>query len=151
MDEPTKALLAEARRGTLTTVDAGDGRPRSVPVCYALVGDAIWSPLDEKPKRAEDPRTLRRVRNVAADDRATLLVDRWSEDWSRLAFAELDVRGELVEPGSADHAAAVVALRARYPQYADHRLEERPMLRFRVVGATTWSASGPYRCERPCR
>jgi PPOX class probable F420-dependent enzyme len=141
MDEPTTTLLAEARRATLTTIDARDGRPRSVPVCYALVGDAIWSPLDEKPKAAGDPRTLRRVRNLAADDRATLLVDRWSGDWTRLAFAELTLRAEIVDPGGAEHTAAVAALRARYPQYAEHRLEERPMLRFRVVGLTAWSAA----------
>jgi PPOX class probable F420-dependent enzyme len=145
VDEPTldtaaRALLAEARRATLTTIDARDGRPRSVPVCYALVSDAIWSPLDEKPKRGDDPTALRRVRNLQADERATLLVDRWSEDWTRLAFLELDLRGALVEPGAPDHVTAVAALRTRYPQYAGHRLEERPMLRFRVVGVVAWAS-----------
>jgi PPOX class probable F420-dependent enzyme len=139
VDGPTRALLDEARRATLTTIDARDHRPRSVPICYAIVGEAIWSPLDEKPKQADDPRSLRRVRDLQADDRATLLVDRWSEDWTRLAFAELAVHGVLVEPGCAEHAAAVSELRRRYPQYADHHLEERPMLRFRVEAVRRWT------------
>jgi PPOX class probable F420-dependent enzyme len=137
-----RALLADARRAVLTTIDARNGRPRSVPVCFVLVGDALYSPLDEKPKASTDPRDLRRVRNLTADARATILVDRWDEDWTRLAFAELACRGRLIGPDDPDHAAAVMALRAKYPQYATHRLEERPMIRFEVDAATAWTAAG---------
>ena len=142
LDPETRALLEEARRATLTTIDHRDGRPRSVPICYAVVGDVIWSPLDEKPKLTLDPTNLRRVRNLRADPRATILVDRWSEDWTRLAFIELEAHAGLVERGSPEHATAVAVLRRRYPQYAGHNLEERPLLRFAVDGIVRWRADG---------
>jgi PPOX class probable F420-dependent enzyme len=149
-------LLAEARRAVLTTIDLDDGRPRSVPICFALSGDALWSPIDEKPKASADLRRLRRIRNLAADPRATILVDLWSETWTQLAFLELRTLGGLVESGAPGHATAVAALRARYPQYAAHRLESRPMLRFEVIGTTGWNAAsevpGPSRQARTsCR
>jgi len=34
-----------------------------VPVCFALVGTAVVTPIDEKPQRV-DPGALRRVRDV---------------------------------------------------------------------------------------
>ena len=111
-----------------------------MPVCYALLDAEIWSPLDEKPKRAADMTALRRVQNLLADDRATLLVDRWNEDWSALAFVELAVRGCVVGPEDPRHASVVTALRARYPQYAGHRLETRPLLRFTIEGTRAWLA-----------
>ena len=66
----------------------------------------------------------------------TVLVDRWDEDWTRLAWLRAEGRASMIEPGSApaEHAAA---LRAKYPQYATHRLEERPLIRIeldRVIG-----------------
>lgn len=124
----------------LTTI-APDGRPNSVPVCFVLIADVLYSPLDEKPKRSADPRALRRVRNLAADPRASVLVDGWDEDWSRLWFVDLAVNGTLLEPGTDEHGRACAALRAKYPQYRDHRLEERPMLRLEPVDVNgRWSA-----------
>jgi hypothetical protein len=34
LDETTRRLIIGARRATLTTIDARDGRPRSVPICF---------------------------------------------------------------------------------------------------------------------
>jgi PPOX class probable F420-dependent enzyme len=137
-------FVADARRATLATIGA-DGLPSLVPICFVVLGEpapqAICSPLDEKPKRSADPRGLRRVRDLLADSRATLLVDRWDEDWTRLAFVELEVAGSLLGPGDGGHAQAIDALRAKYPQYATHRLEARPMLRLAPVRVTArWAA-----------
>ncbi len=52
-----RELLADARRATLATITA-DGRSRLVPICFVLIEDVIWSPIDEKPKSADDPRSL---------------------------------------------------------------------------------------------
>src|SRR5437660_1723483 len=101
LDEAAEALVAEARRAVLTTLDWRDGRPRSVPICFAIEtgrgadGSVLFSALDEKPKAASDPHRLTRVRNLLVDPRATILVDRWDEDWSRLAFVELACLGSL--------------------------------------------------------
>lgn len=131
-----REFLADARRATLSTIDP-TGRPRLVPCCYVLVDDVVWSPLDEKPKAVDDPRRLGRVRDIARDPRVTLLVDRWSEDWSQLAWVRIEGRAEVVEsePG------IVAALRAKYPQYSAHDLESRPMIAIAVERMTSWAAS----------
>jgi PPOX class probable F420-dependent enzyme len=135
-----RRFVADARTATLTTL-AADGSPAAVPICFVLLGDALYSPLDEKPKRSADPRTLARVRHLIADPRASVLVHCWDEDWTRLAFIDLRVTGALLEPGSDEHATAVSALREKYRQYRTHRLDERPMLRFTIVATTgRWSA-----------
>ena len=147
LSDGERRFLLAARRATLATT-AADGRIRLVPICFALVdGDAadptqpaIWSPLDEKPKSTADPHDLARVRDLAARPAATLLVDRWDEDWTQLAWLRIEAIGSLVEPAAPGHAAAVTALRERYPQYANHRLEARPMLRFEPIRAVSWGA-----------
>jgi PPOX class probable F420-dependent enzyme len=134
------ALLTEARRASLATI-APDGRPRLVPVCYALVDDTIWIALDEKPKTVEDVRDLARVRDVLARPDASLLVDRWSEDWTALAWVRLHGTARLVEPDDVP-GAIIPALRDRYPQYDGHALEAAPMLAIAVERVTRWSAGG---------
>jgi PPOX class probable F420-dependent enzyme len=136
-------LLFENRRATLTTIDARDGRPRSVPICFVVVDGDLYSPLDEKPKSTADPTDLWRVRNLARDPRATILLDRWSEDWHELAWLELECAGELVQPRDSGHDSAVDALRSKYPQYAGHDLASRPLLRFRVERTVAWSGGAP--------
>jgi PPOX class probable F420-dependent enzyme len=151
-DELTQAelvFLAAARAAVLGTV-ASNGRPRLVPICFAFDdGDEplrIWSPLDEKPKRVPDPHDLERVRDIAANPAVSLLVHAWSEDWSALGWLRIDGLAELIEPGeaatSAEHGVAVAALRARYPQYADHRLERRPIIRILIQRHRSWGNLG---------
>jgi PPOX class probable F420-dependent enzyme len=132
-------LLAAARTATLATV-APDGQPRLVPVCFALHGGRVWIALDEKPKQGHDPRSLARVRDVLARPGVSLLVERWSEDWSKLAWLRLSGRAALVEPGALAPG-VVSALRARYPQYLHHDLEQRPMLAIDVDRVVRWSAA----------
>lgn len=147
MDDAERRFLERARRGFLATAD-GEGRPAAVPVCFALDGDVIVTPLDEKPKDA-GPRALRRVRDVEANPRVALVVDSYDEDWSELAWVQVRGMATLDDPGdeghgdvSASHEAAVVALRAKYEQYADHALEERPLLRIAPGHVVSWVAEG---------
>jgi PPOX class probable F420-dependent enzyme len=151
MDETTgilsrseRAFLTTARQATLATIGP-TGRPRLVPICFCLREDAepvgpplLYSPIDDKPKRGRDPRSLGRVRDVLARPGVTVLVDRWDEDWSRLAWLRCDGTADLVDPGSEEHAAAVSGLREKYPQYADHHLEGRPLIRVVVERVTSW-------------
>ena len=62
-----RAFLAESRRANLATIDA-TGRPRLVPICFVLDPrePILYSPLDDKPKRTDDPLALARVRDIAA-------------------------------------------------------------------------------------
>ena len=151
LDERQRAFAAAARTATLATI-APSGRPRLVPICF-VVGEPdnlgrpiLYTPLDGKPKRSADPHDLARVQDLLVLPEASLLVDRWSEDWSRLAWLRLDARGVLLEPEPherEEHAAAVEALRAKYPQYTSHALEDRPIIRLTVYRAISWGDLAP--------
>jgi PPOX class probable F420-dependent enzyme len=138
-------LLTEARTAVLATIDPA-GRPRLVPICFVTLGGdsaaVIYTALDDKPKKGADPHRLARVRDIAARPEVSLLVQRWDEDWTRLAWLRLHGTAELVEPDdpaeAIERADAIAALRAKYPQYAGHDLEGRPLIRIRVVAASSW-------------
>jgi len=136
-----RALLASEPVARLATI-ARDGRPHLVPVCFALLdepaGPVLAMSVDEKPKR---PGRLARIANLQNDPRATLLVDRYDDDWSRLAWVRLDVDAVVLERG-ASWPEALAALRARYPQYRTMDLEALPVVRFVPVRIVSWFASG---------
>ncbi|HEV8403664.1 MAG TPA: TIGR03668 family PPOX class F420-dependent oxidoreductase [Candidatus Limnocylindrales bacterium] len=139
-----RAVIDSARRAVLATIGRA-GRPRLVPICFSLDPDrpVLYTPVDEKPKLSDDPLALARVRDIGADPRVTVLVDRWDEDWTRLGWLRGEGTAEIVLPGSPGpdgpaHTAAVAALRGRYPQYETHHLEERPLIRIVLEHITEW-------------
>jgi len=130
------AMLREARVGRLATADAA-GRPLVVPVCFAFDGAALYSAVDDKPKRT---RQLRRFRNVADNPQASLLVDVWDEDWTRLAWVRVDGRADVLAGGD-EFTRGLELLRAKYPQYRAMNLErEGAVLRLRADGVRCWRA-----------
>lgn len=143
-------LLRVARRAVLVT-SASDGTPRPVPIAFVTVEPApaqivLYSPLDEKRKSVADPRHLARVRDIAQRPRVSVLVDEWSEDWSSLGWLRLIGTASLIEPAHsaalrAEHERAVGLLRAKYAQYATHRLEAAPIIRIAIERATSWYAT----------
>jgi coenzyme F420-0:L-glutamate ligase/coenzyme F420-1:gamma-L-glutamate ligase len=136
---PAWDYLATHRVGHLATVDAA-GKPSVVPICYAVDGQAIYSALDEKPKRVA-PEALRRVRNLLARPHVALVVDDYSEEWARLAYLLVRGRADLLAPGAPIHAAAVALLRAKYTQYQAMAIEERPIVRILPTRSTFWAAT----------
>lgn len=100
--------VAQARVGRLATVTP-EGRPHVVPVCFALAGGRIYTAVDAKPK---SKRALRRLENVRATGRASLLVDHYEEDWARLWWVRVDGSAEVIESE-----AAIDVLAAKYEQY----------------------------------
>ena len=142
-----RAFLVAERRAILATVGT-EGLPRLVPVCFVVAETddklgrpRIYSPIDEKTKASPDPHKLARVRDLLILPAATLLVDRWDEDWTRLGWLRLYGRAELLEPQPhevKEHAWAVGALRAKYEQYASHQLEGRPIIRITVDRSVSW-------------
>ncbi len=145
LDDAQLELLNGARRAVLATI-APDGRPRLVPIAYAVAEAEdgaliLYSALDEKPKSVDDPHALARVRDVLERPRVSVLVDTWDEDWSRLAWLRLDGLAALLErtdSDAAEHEVAVRLLRERYAQYATHRLEDRPVLRIEIERVVGW-------------
>lgn len=149
LTDPERRFIDEQRRAVLATT-APDGRARLVPVCHALSGEVdkvgrpiLYTPIDEKQKKTDNPHDVARVRDLLVLPELTLVMDRWDEDWSRLAWLRLYGYGELLDPQpdeEAEHAAAVMLLRERYPQYATHDLEHRPIIRVAVERVVSWGA-----------
>lgn len=107
--------VAEARVGRLATVRP-DGSPHVVPFCFAVDEDVLYTAVDAKPKRRAGG-GLARFRNVAAEPRVSVLVDEWSEDWSRLWWVRVDGRANTVAAGSTEERRALELLAAKYEQY----------------------------------
>ena len=149
------AFLQTTRRAVLATI-AASGRPRQVPICFAILessaGPILYSPLDEKPKRGSDLHQLARVRDLIVRPSVSLLADRWDEDWTRLAWLRVEATASLVEPGEPEHGRAIVALRVRYRQYRTQMLEICPLIRLEPTGTAWWShadrGASPTRRER---
>jgi PPOX class probable F420-dependent enzyme len=127
-------LVESARVGHLATTGS-DGQPHIVPVCFALVGDVVYSAVDHKPKRST---RLRRIANIQATGRACLLVDEYDEDWTRLWWVRADGPARVVDD-PAESRRAVAALSAKYPQYAE-RPPTGAVLAIDVSRWSEWSA-----------
>ena len=132
-------FLTSRRVGRLATATAG-GRPHVVPVCYAFDGALLYTPIDEKPKRV-DAGELRRIRNLRENPRASLVVDDYDEEWSKLAFVIVQGRVEIVERGD-ERSEALALLREKYPQYRAMALEERPLLVIEPESVAAWGRVG---------
>lgn len=132
------AMLREARVGRLATADAA-GRPLVVPVCFAFDDAALYSAVDDKPKRT---RELRRLRNVRDNPQASVVVDVWDEDWTRLAWVMVEGRAEVLTHGT-EFTRAIDLLRAKYPQYRTMNLErDGAVLRLQADRVLSWRAAG---------
>jgi PPOX class probable F420-dependent enzyme len=130
-----------------------DGRPHQVPIVFAVVGGALWSPIDGKPKAGGEPA---RVRNIRGQPAASVLLDDYGPDWRQLWWLRVDGRARVMEggrlAGSGELASVEAALRAKYPQYGDVPLfRGAPMLlRIAVERLRSWCA-GPAAREAAAR
>jgi PPOX class probable F420-dependent enzyme len=129
-------LLEEGRVGRLGLRDE-EGQPRVLPITFAVVGDEIWSAVDKKPKRESD-RELARLRYLRRDPRAALTVDRYSDDWSQLAWVQALGEVRIVEAGDVTD-----ALRVLSEKYAPYResAPPGPLLALRPSRCLCWRAA----------
>jgi PPOX class probable F420-dependent enzyme len=94
----------------------------------------IYSAVDAKPKTT---RALRRLENVRAGGRASLLVDHYEEDWERLWWVRVDGPAEVLESAPA----ALDALAAKYEQYRAAR-PAGPVIAITPERWRSWIPSG---------
>jgi PPOX class probable F420-dependent enzyme len=130
--DEVRRRVGEARVGRLATVRP-DGAPHAVPVTFVVAWgglslvtagpdsdagggrDVVYTVVDAvKPKSTQ---WLARLRNVKAEPRASLLVDGYDDDWSRLWWVRADGRAS-ERPDGTERDGALALLAAKYPQYA---------------------------------
>lgn len=133
-----RRFLDHGRVGHLATADRG-GVPHLVPVCFGLDALSLYITVDEKPKRTDVP--LKRIRNIQDNPAVAFTVDRWDEDWTRLAWIMLRGSADILAGGDEhDHAQAL--LRSRYGQYRTMDLALLPVIAVRIQRVSSWGALG---------
>jgi len=129
------AFVRGQRVARMATADA-HGRPFAVPVCFVYLNGCLYTPVDEKPKSG---RRLRRLRNIEANPQVALVLDRYEDDWERLAWVLIRGRASLVTDGD-EKAQATAALRRKYEQYHSMALEQLPLIRVNPEQTASWGA-----------
>ncbi len=121
------ALLDTEPVGHLGLIDE-HGFPRVQPVTFARAGGALWTAIDHKPKRGEPAR----IRRLRANPACALTVDRYDEDWSRLAWIQVVGNATVCDEVPTE-------LIARYPQYRE-RPPQGPSIRLEPLHAVWWKS-----------
>lgn len=134
------AYLDAHRSAHLATIDPR-GRPHLVPICFAADGEAIYSALDEKPKRVR-PERLQRVANLIRHPEVTVLVDDYAEDWTQLRYLMIRGQATLLGPEAPLHAHGIDLLRAKYPQYGIMAIDLHPIIQIVPLERHAWSWRG---------
>jgi PPOX class probable F420-dependent enzyme len=133
--EVARRRFGSARAAVLATASE-TGRPHLVPVTFALDGDLIYTAVDAKPKSTRD---LRRLTNIRADPRVSVLADCYDEDWAALWWVRADGEAAIIgDP--ADMTGPLGLLADRYPQYQASP-PAGPVIAIVVTRWTGWSAS----------
>ena len=116
-------FIRSARVAHLATADAR-GQPLVIPICFVFDGKEFFSPIDEKPKRTSN---LKRLRNISENPQVALIMDRYEENWQRLAYILVRGKARIRERGDR-HRKAVQLLRRKYRQYRTMAIDKRPMI-----------------------
>ncbi len=136
LGDAQRHFLEQSRVARLATADR-HGVPHLVPVCFCLEGMSLYVTVDEKPKRADIP--LKRIRNIQENPAVAVTVDRWDEDWTRLAWVMVRGVAEILA-GGVEHDRAQAQLITRYQQYEAMSLAPLPVIAVRIQSVLSWGA-----------
>jgi len=139
LTEADRGFIEQQRTGHLATLDH-DGNPHVIPICFALRGEHLYFVVDDKPKRAR--KGLKRLRNIEGDPRVAVVIDRYDENWSRLAYVQL--RGSaLIVHDPSEYSQVLDELKQRYPQYRamSFSMTTHPMVRITPLHVHSWRAT----------
>lgn len=124
IDPAVEKFMERARIARLATADS-ESKPHLVPVVFVFDGNHFFIPLDEKRKTVK-PAKLKRAKNINENPNVALLIDEYSEDWTRLAFVMIQGKASIVDRSqeSTKLQEAYKKLMTKYPQYQEIGLGE---------------------------
>lgn len=120
----------------LATVDDA-GQPHIVATTFVVAGDVIFSAVDSKPKQS---RNLKRLRNIQANPRVSVLADHYDDDWTQLWWVRADGSATVVDREDA-MTEPIRLLEEKYWQYRQDR-PEGPVIAVTVDRWTGWAYAG---------
>jgi len=112
-----------------------------VPICFAFDGEYIFTPIDNKPKKTKATK-LKRVLNIIESSKATILVDKYEDDWKKLYYLMIRGEAEIIEHGEL-YEKSLNLLCLKYKQYVEMKLPELnlPVIIIKPVNKAFWKAS----------
>jgi PPOX class probable F420-dependent enzyme len=128
------AMFAESPVAMLAT-SAPDGVPHIVPVVFAVHGDVVYTAVDAKRKSTQ---RLRRLTNIEANPRVSMLVDHYDDNWSQLWWVRADGEAAIHYSGE-EMASGYALLRKKYVQYQRIALDG-PVVTVDVKRWSSWQA-----------
>jgi len=135
---PSQLRFIHAARVAHLATASLNSQPHVIPICFVFDGKHFYSPIDEKPKQIE-LRKLKRLKNIGENSRVSLVMDRYDEDWTRLAYLLVTGKARILSRGE-KHRKAVALLRRKYPQYRSMAIHQRPMIVIKPTRATSWGS-----------
>ncbi|OSC42077.1 TIGR03668 family PPOX class F420-dependent oxidoreductase [Mycobacterium decipiens] len=138
-----KARFAQSPVARLATITP-DGRPHLVPVVFAVgaAGPAaragevvVYTAVDAKPKTTQ---RLRRLTNIESNSVASVLVDGYTDDWTRLWWVRADGIAAIHRDDEVMYTGYRL-LRAKYAQYQSVPLNG-PVIAITVHRWSSWHA-----------
>ena len=128
------AMFAQSPVAMLATVGA-DGAPHLVPVVFAVHDDVVYTAVDAKRKSTQ---RLRRLANIEANPKVSMLVDHYDDDWAQLWWVRADGIAAIHYSGE-EMAAGYALLRKKYFQYQRIALDG-PVVTVDVQRWASWQA-----------
>src|SRR5215218_805932 len=111
-------FIKRARVARLATVDY-TSKPHLVPVVFVFDGNHFFIPIDQKRKTVK-PQRLKRIKNIQDNPNVALLIDKYSEDWTKLAFVMIQGKASIITSktqGNIQLQEAYKKLETKYRQY----------------------------------
>lgn len=121
---PTKrevTFIQTQKIARMATVDKS-GKPLVLPICYAYDGNYIYTPIDKKPKRVA-PMELNRIKNIVNNPNVSVVIDRYYEDWTRIAYIIIHCTAEVIDGGK-EYRESLRILSEKYRQYKHMKLSQ---------------------------
>jgi PPOX class probable F420-dependent enzyme len=118
-------FIERARVARLATVDYAS-KPYLVPVVFVFDGNHFFIPIDQKRKTVK-PQKLKRIKNIQDNPNVALLIDKYNEDWTKLAFVMIQGKASIITSktqGNIQLQEAYKKLTTKYRQYQKIRLSE---------------------------
>ncbi|MGH4029838.1 TIGR03668 family PPOX class F420-dependent oxidoreductase [Actinomycetota bacterium Odt1-20B] len=132
-----KRRFTSARVLRLASTDAAD-QPHLVPATFAVRGDTVVIAVDHKPKNTF---ALKRLGNIAANPRVSVLVDQYDDEWEQLWWVRADGTGRVLTADE-DRREPVLWLCDKYRQYRE-RPPEGPVISIDVQRWVGWAFAEP--------
>lgn len=138
-------FIEKARVARLATVD-NTFKPHLVPVVFVFDGNHFFIPIDQKRKSVK-PRGLKRLKNLQDNPDVALLIDMYSEDWTKLAFVMIQGKASIITSKTQwniDVKEAYNKLTTKYLQYQKIGLSEMCII-IKPEKIVSWGANPDFK------